>query len=179
MQTRALIRELKNHFLDKDKLAKLIRDPRADINFQEIWGKTPLMIAVESGHENIVRMILGHPKIDVNKRNLNWDTALILAIHEGNRGIVQMILEHPKIVLNLKAGPYENTALHEAIRINDVGMAELILSFASVSNLSVRNFYRYKPLPYARIQGNEEIIKLLVDFKKQSKKFFWNKILGR
>lgn len=179
IETLALIREFRSPFLGQDKLIKLIKHFRVDINFQTMWGKTALMMAVESENKDIVRAVLKHPEVDVNAKNVNGDTALILAIRGGSRDIAEMILEHPKIILNLKTGYYDNTALHEAIRINDVGMVELILSFTNMDNLNISNSYVYKPLSYAKALGNEEIVKLLIDFKNQNKNSIWKKIFRR
>jgi len=68
-------------------------------------GKTPLFVASQEGHEDVVKELLSHPKIDPNKAKKRDGafTPLMIASHYGHADVVKELLSHPKIDPN-KAG---------------------------------------------------------------------------
>jgi len=49
------------------ELAEIPRDnPTLNVNWQDVFGYTPLRAACDSGHDAIVSILLAHPNIDVN-----------------------------------------------------------------------------------------------------------------
>jgi ankyrin repeat protein len=66
------------------------------------WGLTPLCYAAESGHEDVVQVLLATRRVDVNANREGHGTPLILAISEGNEGVVNLLLatEYMEIDVN-------------------------------------------------------------------------------
>jgi len=73
-------------------LKKLVENG-ADINRERNNGATPLFIACQNGHENVVKYLLEHG-VNINKElNDGW-TPLIIACCKGHENVVKYLLEH-------------------------------------------------------------------------------------
>ena len=74
---------------DGDKLLNLVnRLPPEDVNIQDVYGNTVLILASRFNHTEIVKLLLEKEGIDVNIQNKNGYTALIEASWEGYIEIV-------------------------------------------------------------------------------------------
>ena len=71
------------------------------IDGQTLDDYTPLMLACQEGHIDIVRLLL-EQEVDVNLQNENNDTALIEACFNGHTEIVQLLMQREDIDVNLQ-----------------------------------------------------------------------------
>ena len=69
--------------------------PDINVNLQNKWGTTALIIASKRGHTDIVKLLLAVPSIDVNVQNKFYgETALSIASKNGHTDIVKLIKNH-------------------------------------------------------------------------------------
>jgi ankyrin repeat protein len=86
-----------------DKLVKLfLQHPKTNVNIQNYWGDSAIVIAAKWEKTECVRLLLEVPEINPNTQNSeNW-TALMHAAYGGYREIVELLLYHPSINIRLK-----------------------------------------------------------------------------
>ena len=65
-----------------------------NINYENPKGHTPLIVAAQEGHIEVVRLLLSHPDIDVECRDLQGLNAFDWAAYEGHLEIIKMIYQH-------------------------------------------------------------------------------------
>ena len=65
----------------------------ADVNIQNIEGKTALMLATMNGFKNIVEELINSPHADVNIQNIEGKTALSLAYEREYYDIFILLIE--------------------------------------------------------------------------------------
>ncbi|KAI9368373.1 ankyrin repeat-containing domain protein [Aspergillus egyptiacus] len=75
---------------------------------------------------------VGRSDLITRFENRSYRLALHWAAYYGQESIVRLLLDR----VNLRAGPYRQTALHYAARSNQVGMAELLLDHGAYINAS-------------------------------------------
>lgn len=119
-------------YKDTAKMWKLL-DAGADPNEKAVDGRTPLIVAVQNGSLEIVRLLLDH-KADVNAKNEDGETALMSASgsYDDNSAIVRLLLENgadPNV-----AGTNGETALHKAASSNNAATMRLLLERGANSN---------------------------------------------
>ena len=66
---------------------------KADVNAIDIEYKTPLFVAVENGHVETVKLLIGNRKTNVNKENMASLSAINIAVRNNNRELVQILFE--------------------------------------------------------------------------------------
>ena len=99
-----------------------------NINVQDKFGETPLMIATSHGCEEVVRILLALPNLDVNMADMAGRTPLMMACYPGGETIVSMLLSHEHIQFN-KADFYEKeTALMIAVNDLNPELVRLLLT---------------------------------------------------
>lgn len=80
----------KNNFVD---VANLLLRAKADANQAFERLETPLIAAVQCGHDQMVRLLLEQPEIEVDWQD-EWQlTALVFALVSGHSSIVQQLLQ--------------------------------------------------------------------------------------
>jgi GNAT superfamily N-acetyltransferase len=114
------------------KVEELV-DAGADINKATTnIGATPLFIACQQGHINIVKILLSVQSIDVNKaRTDNGMTPLYIACAKGHVKVVEMLLSVPDIDINKARTDNGMTPLYAAMDLpstaNNIEMVKSIL----------------------------------------------------
>jgi len=58
------------------------------------FGATPLMEAIQHGHDDNIQRLLEHEKIDINATCLAHETALFAAWNEENYGLIEQLIKH-------------------------------------------------------------------------------------
>jgi ankyrin repeat protein len=86
----------------------LLRAPGIDIDIVDTFGKTPLMHAAESGHEESILLLLKHK---ANRYAMDYTQQT--AVHHASRG------QHVGVVAILEADPYK-VYVHDACESGDV-----------------------------------------------------------
>lgn len=70
-----------------------ISDHSANVNAVDCDNKTPLHIAIENQHEEIIQILLSHPSIDLKIRDKTGNTSFATALTIRNHKAAQSILE--------------------------------------------------------------------------------------
>lgn len=105
-------------------------DKGVDINCKDYSsGKTPLMIAAEYGHNNIVNLLISK-KVNINERTRDGSTALILAAWNGHKDIVKMLI-YCNADVNIQDNLGRN-ALMGAIYNDDTVMEKLLYNAKAI-----------------------------------------------
>jgi hypothetical protein len=92
---------------------QLLLDNGADVNKADSNYHNPLRIAVESGNQEMVQLLLADPRTDVNKADRYEYTPLYITAKSGNQEMVQLLLADPRTDVN-KADRYKYTPLYIA-----------------------------------------------------------------
>ncbi|XP_004688206.1 PREDICTED: 2-5A-dependent ribonuclease [Condylura cristata] len=88
----ALIYALKNPDASKvEDVTRHLLHHKVDIKVRGEEGKTPLILAVEKKHLNLVQMLLEQTQIDVNDKDRDGNTALLVAVQKNLNEIAQML----------------------------------------------------------------------------------------
>jgi hypothetical protein len=79
-------------------------------------GATPLFLASEKNHTEVVELLLAHDGVDPNRSttDLTADTPLVVATRNGNITVVKALLAHPRIKPNKPRMDTGTTALWKA-----------------------------------------------------------------
>jgi ankyrin repeat protein len=83
---------------------ELLNNSQVDINLQDKWGWTPLMIAVRYSNKPkiIVKKLLGNPDIKINIQDKDGSTALHIASDIQKIDSLVELLNHPDIDINIE-----------------------------------------------------------------------------
>jgi ankyrin repeat protein len=137
----------------------LDRSAIAEANSCNYHGSTPLLLATEEGHADVVRLLLDF-NADVYARDGDGDTVLHCAALGGHLEVVQILLE-----LNLDVNPRNNnesTPLHrvsEGRREGNPDVARLLLDYGADAH--ARNLSGKTASELACDRGQHEIVRLL------------------
>jgi len=110
------------------EIADLLLDKAGiNVNFPNIRGDTPLMLAVRHQKMSVVRSLLAKSDLDPNILNSKGDHVLGCSAYKGDITTVKLLLGHPHIDLNLvaKGG---RSALMLACMAGNPDMVKLLLS---------------------------------------------------
>ena len=122
------------------------------------YGETPLHIASEEGHKEIVEVLLKH-SADPNIKN-RWDnTPLLMASFKGHKDIVELLLKHGADP-NVK-DQWGETSLYTASEKGYKDMVELLLKHNADPN--IKNDSGETPLHRASEKGHKDIVELLLE----------------
>ncbi len=78
----------------EDIVKLLLSQSYIDVNIQDPYGNTALILAAVRGAKNIVKILLLHPSININVKNNNGDEAVILAKRYGHKNIVKLLYDY-------------------------------------------------------------------------------------
>ena len=121
--------------------------------------ETPFLCAMENGHDEIARELLT-VRPDLNELYLSV-TSLNAAIGCNDKTEVEYLLSNrPNLVWQVDVNGY--TPLIEAIRMNNKGMVETVLSFGADVNQSEAKFRHRSPLMVALTRNNDDIVRILL-----------------
>lgn len=142
------------------EMIQLLVEFGADVNARNNQYQTPLMMAVGAPKpEECIRLLVTFGA-DVNLFDRRGDTALHKAAFYGRNEEVRLLLEFgaDPAILNLQ----EMSALHVAVENGFVEVVTLFLEHepTAVNDASIEG---YAPIYYACMNGDEEMIDLLLD----------------
>jgi hypothetical protein len=140
------------------ELAKwLITMHAEDVNAKCYADRTPLHVASQEGHVDVVQVLLDHgAHVNAQEDSMKW-TPLHFASFEGNLKVAQLLLEH-EATLNTrsKAG---NTPVYLAVRGGHMEVVRLLLSHGA--DVHINGESGGSPLKIATGKGRHDIVQLL------------------
>lgn len=124
-------------------------------------GYTPLGSAVARRQSAIVDLLLAVEDLDVNAKSSQGEMPLITAMRLDQEDIVEKILRSRRIDVNARHGNEAYTPLMEAVRVNSIKTAELLLMIPAV-DVNAKTRMGKSALSIACERGAEEIVHLLL-----------------
>ncbi|CAK9258269.1 unnamed protein product [Sphagnum jensenii] len=144
----------------------LFREPGIKINVQDVDGCTPLHMAAQAGHVNVVERFLGQDPclIGLTTQNSNSFTPLDLAIDKGHVAVVKVLLQFTaESDLTRKNSCSGNTTLHIATKSGCVEVTNMLLEHANELHFNEENMDGNIPFHLDSEEGNVDEVKVVVD----------------
>ena len=104
-----------------------------DVNNKSNGGSTGLMLAVMTGHNSIVKLLLEQPAVKVNEKNSGGCTALHYAASGNNPEGARMLLLHPGFNSPNSTDNEGETALMLAVRRHKKEVLLELVKYESIS----------------------------------------------
>jgi len=144
-----------NSIADEETITMLVING-ISINEKDNYGNSPLHSAILSGDNEYVRILL-ISGANLNSRNTLELTPLHLAAFLNNENVVnQLLLKGAEIDIKGNSG---YTPLHIAAEMNYIALAKDL--FYMGANRRVKTDQKLTPKAIAKIQGNEEMVRLI------------------
>lgn len=138
---------------------------KININAQDKWGNTALIIAASKGHNDIVKLLLQEPEINVNLQNCYKNSALMLAVDENHENIARMLAQFPGIDINAEALDGYSALMEAALN----GAEDIIKILIDIPGIKLDT----KPSLLTMIDNAPEVIVLIKNkIDKLTKKAF-------
>jgi ankyrin repeat protein len=118
---------------------------------------TPLMMASDEGHKDIVEMLLSS-KADVEAKDPDGQTSLIIAASNGHKDTVEALLSTADVEAKSKLGC---TALMQAARYGHADIVELLINVGK-ADVEAKDNAGFTALMVAAQSGQEEIVARLL-----------------
>lgn len=140
-------------------LQQLSTDPAVKINWKNGFGFTPLSVACQRGHLEVVRFLLGSPdlKPDVNRRG---ETPFGIACQGGHVEIIKLLMADERVDVNYEDGD-KWTPFMYACRDGLVELVKLLLTERRIEADHQGNNFE-TGLSLASQDGHVEIVKILL-----------------
>ena len=111
-------------------------DNGADVNEEDSWenyfGSTGLMFALDYSHNNVVQLLLNHPQIDVNKVNRRGYCALHYAVDPDNDEAMKALLARQDLTTINQRNDDGETPIMKAVWYKAVNCFKLLLAHPDV-----------------------------------------------
>ena len=150
---------------NKQKMEIILECNVTDLNSIDIDGQTPLYLAAENNHEDLVRLLLMQRGIDVNKGIESGEMAgsspLFVAAHLNLTKIVRLLIDHPDIDTNKGRNSDGRTPLLNSALFGYTKVVKLLLAYQEIDvNKGVESveWAGVTPLYAASQNGHEEVI---------------------
>ena len=91
-----------------------------------LFGRTALYVAVQHGHESVVRLLLEKDDTQIHLRDKGGNTILLCAVKSGHGDLVEYLLQREDIEINSQ-DKNGNTALIEAAFVGDEAIVGRLL----------------------------------------------------
>ncbi|KAL2093307.1 hypothetical protein ACEWY4_010619 [Coilia grayii] len=121
-------------------------------------GETCLILAVEAGLEENVRVLLEYGACPYSTNNKN-ESGLLLAVRKGDYEIAHVLLNYGAPVNQICAREW--TALHDATQKGHSAIVSLLLRWGG--QVTLRDEHGVTALGIAAENGQEEIVQILID----------------
>lgn len=110
-------------------IVKLLLQAGASPNHLTKHGRSPLLEAIEFGHEDVFELLMTQDRIDVNLKGTRKpdQTPLIAAAEWGRESMMEKLLAHKRILVNEPDG-WNCTALSRAVQSLQIGCVSQLLA---------------------------------------------------
>lgn len=108
-------------------VARLLQDPRLDVNARDDIENTALHLAAERGDAGIVGLLLAHPGIEINAKDHRGWTALAKAAFGNHVDVIRDLLARPELEVNF-VDQDRQTPLFHAATAGNLDAARLLLA---------------------------------------------------
>eukprot|EP00935_MAST-01C_sp_MAST-1C-sp1_P001664 g1664.t1 len=141
----------------ESELSKALTEPNP------INGCTPLIIATQNGHLDVVQALLRHAGINANQaRTDDGCTPLIIAAHQGHLDVVQALLGHAGIEVNQARTDNGCTPLFMAAQEGHSDVVQALLRHARIEVNQATTDNGCTPLIMAAQQGHSDVVQALL-----------------
>lgn len=145
------------HRGNAEVIKKLIEKKDVDVNQQDKFGLSPVMIAAQEGHIEVFKVMV-FAGAHIGLKNVKGDTAITLAEGSGNKEQCEKILFDAILAGALKGADFK--AIHFAARRgNSEVLAHLLKHGHSINSLDVEG---YTPLMLCAREGHADACKFLL-----------------
>ncbi|XP_011309262.1 rabankyrin-5 [Fopius arisanus] len=144
-----------------EQVVQTLVEHGANVNARDAEGKTPIHVAIQNQHEQIISLLLCHPSIDLSSRDKKGSSPFASALIVRNNKAAQAILER----LPSAAEQFDNKGrnfLHMAIQKGDMESILFLLSIQVDVNSRVQDVIQTPPLHLAVTSGNEMLVRSLI-----------------
>ncbi|XP_061389135.1 rabankyrin-5 [Musca vetustissima] len=143
------------------KVLQNLIDHGANVNALDAENKTPLHVAIENQHEEIISILLCHPGIDLKIRDKHGNTPFATALTKRNHRAAQRILDRLPNAAEQMDSRGRNF-LHLAIMKDDLESVLFLLAIQVDVNSRVHDANQSTPLHLAAASRNEMITRNLI-----------------
>ncbi|XP_043064447.1 rabankyrin-5 isoform X2 [Drosophila ficusphila] len=144
-----------------NKVLQTLIDHGANVNVLDAENKSPLHIAIENQHEEIIAILLCHPLIELKLRDKAGNTPFAAALGIRNHKTAQHILDRFPTAAEQMDQRGRNF-LHIAIMQDDLESVLFLLSIQVDVNSRVHDVNQSTPLHLAAASHNEMITRNLI-----------------
>ena len=136
-----------------------LRDSGHDLDAPDYCGNTPLLHAVNFGHESLVKWMLSCDNIDPEPEFVAHP--LVAAIKTGNESIIQTVLDHPRVtptpLTYLTAANCDNELLLDTLFKHDRHHVEVENSYGQTALLCAAYYGSVQAIEYLLERGNVDV----------------------
>lgn len=129
-----------------------------EINHHDIDQLTPLIIASQKGHFDMVKQLV-EAGADINAEDVSGETALYHANYNKHTEIVDYLLDHGAKMSIRDLGHI----LFDSASKNQINMFKICLNSASINDINHHDIDQLTPLIIASQKGHFEMVKALVE----------------
>ncbi|KAL4985253.1 ankyrin repeat-containing domain protein [Aspergillus falconensis] len=133
-----------------------------DVDAEDSRGRTPMIMAVQRGYLEAVKVLMSRADLDINRRNAEeYDMSpLATAASKGDDEIFRHILSHPTVRKGIRDSSGHGILKHAAAGGNENIVRE-VLKWPNV-NVDLPGADNSTPLMWAALYGHESIVRLLI-----------------
>ncbi|RAH67313.1 ankyrin repeat domain-containing protein [Aspergillus aculeatinus CBS 121060] len=134
-----------------------------DVEADDYRGRTPVLMAVQRGHLDVVEELMWKGDLLINRRNPEEYrmTYLATAASRGHEAIVLRLLSYPDIKTDVIDSSGHGILKHAAVGGNE-NIVRKVLSWPKV-DVNRRGEDDSTPIMWAAIHGHESIVRLLIE----------------
>ena len=144
-----------------DILNELLKNGSCDVNFTNIYGETPFLLALKNGHVEVAEKLFEISDVkNLDIEDVSGKTPLYHASKNGLTSIVALLLQTKKVNINANNWQMKRTPLHIAVTNGHTEIVRMLLKAGA--DVNIADYYR-TPLHTALKKGHEAIAKQLLD----------------
>lgn len=143
------------------RVLQTLIEHQANVNCLDCDNKSPLHVAIQNQHEEIIALLLKHPSIDLKVRDKSGNTPFASALNVRNHKAAEKILDRMPNAAEQMDSRGRNF-LHLAIMKDDLESVLFLLSIQVDVNSRVHDVNQVTPLILSASSENEMLIRNLI-----------------